>query len=125
MKAFITGAAGFIGSNFVNRELSNPDSKFTQIVAFDSLTYAGSWSKINPVKSDLKLEKIVGDIRNSNQLTESIKGSDIGIHFAAARRRRGRRAAGWSASTRGRRARTRSTCLKVKGLPRSWRRRRR
>ena len=83
MKAFITGAAGFIGSNFVNRELSNPDSKFTQIVAFDSLTYAGSWSKINPVKSDLKLEKIVGDIRNSNQLTESIKGSDIVIHFAA------------------------------------------
>lgn len=83
MKAFITGAAGFIGSNFVNRELSNPDSKFSQILAFDSLTYAGSWSKINPVKSDVKLEMITGDIRNSNQLTESIQGSDIVIHFAA------------------------------------------
>lgn len=83
MKAFITGAAGFIGSNFVNRELSNPDSKFSQILAFDSLTYAGSWSKINPVKSDVKLEMITGDIRNSNQLIESIKGSDIVIHFAA------------------------------------------
>ena len=46
MKTLITGAAGFIGSNFVFHMLdSHPDY---DIVGLDSLTYAGNLETIAP-----------------------------------------------------------------------------
>ncbi len=39
MKLFVTGAAGFIGSNYVRWLLANSDDEVT---IFDALTYAGN-----------------------------------------------------------------------------------
>ena len=38
MRLFITGAAGFIGSNYVRHVLNTTDDEIT---VFDALTYAG------------------------------------------------------------------------------------
>ena len=39
MKLFVTGAAGFIGSNYVRHVMANTDAEVT---VFDALTYAGN-----------------------------------------------------------------------------------
>ena len=47
MKILITGAAGFIGSNFVFYMMDrHPDY---EIIALDSLTYAGNLETLEPV----------------------------------------------------------------------------
>jgi len=40
MKLFVTGGAGFIGSNFIRQALSSGEGH--RIVNFDALTYAGN-----------------------------------------------------------------------------------
>jgi len=46
MKIFVTGGAGFIGSNYVRWVLANTDHEVT---VFDSLTYAGNLSTLKDV----------------------------------------------------------------------------
>ncbi len=41
MKIFVTGGAGFIGSNYVRWVLANTDH---EVVNYDALTYAGNLS---------------------------------------------------------------------------------
>ena len=43
VKLFVTGAAGFIGSNYVRWVLANSDH---QVTVFDKLTYAGNLDNI-------------------------------------------------------------------------------
>jgi dTDP-glucose 4,6-dehydratase len=46
VKIFVTGGAGFIGSNFVRMALSDrlPGLEESEITVFDSLTYSGNLS---------------------------------------------------------------------------------
>lgn len=42
MKILVTGGAGFIGSNFVKRQINSDPMKVSKIVVLDKLTYAGN-----------------------------------------------------------------------------------
>ena len=60
MKLFVTGAAGFIGSNFVLDWLANPVAE--GIINLDKLTYAGNLANLESVKNDPRHVFIHGDI---------------------------------------------------------------
>ncbi len=78
-KVLVTGGAGFIGSNFVNKSLNDrPD---LEITVLDALTYAGSLSNLDPVKDRIKF--IQGDIRDANLVNQVVAGQDLIVHFAA------------------------------------------
>jgi dTDP-glucose 4,6-dehydratase len=60
MKLFVTGGAGFIGSNFVRHMLAaHPD---VHIVNFDTLTYAGNLENLTDVEKDPRYVFVRGDI---------------------------------------------------------------
>ena len=77
----VTGAAGFIGSNFV--EYFWEKHKDYKIVVLDKLTYAGNKENLNKVIS--KIEFIEGDICDFELIKEILKKYNINgiIHFAA------------------------------------------
>ncbi|MFP4497414.1 MAG: GDP-mannose 4,6-dehydratase [Vulcanimicrobiota bacterium] len=80
-KIFITGGAGFIGSNFIRIFLDkHPDVK---VICFDALTYAGNMDNLNDVQDNRNFEFIKGDIRNQKQVEAAMDGCDGVIHFAA------------------------------------------
>lgn len=83
MKILVTGAAGFIGSNFVYYELDkHPED---EIVALDLLTYAGNLKNLNGCKDNPNFKFVKMDIRdreNINKLFEDEK-FDIVVNFAA------------------------------------------
>src|SRR5687768_13957275 len=57
---FVTGGAGFIGSNLVHRILElEPDAR---VVVFDKLTYAGNLDNLEPVAHDARFTFVQGDI---------------------------------------------------------------
>jgi dTDP-glucose 4,6-dehydratase len=66
----VTGAAGFIGSNFVRMLLSRPGTaaQFERIVAFDILTYAGNLGNISDLLSHPLLKFVRGDITDAGAL---------------------------------------------------------
>lgn len=79
MKILVTGAAGFIGSNFVHWTLKNRPN--VSIFALDALTYAGSLERLESVKDDI--EFIHGDIRDCEVVDRLVSKVDLVINFAA------------------------------------------
>ena len=69
MKIFVTGGAGFIGSNYVRWVLANTDHEVT---VFDSLTYAGNLSTL-----------VKGNICQPGDVDAAMRGHDAVVHFAA------------------------------------------
>jgi dTDP-glucose 4,6-dehydratase len=82
MRYFITGGAGFIGSNYVEHLFENV-SNVTGVTIFDNLTYAANEKNFRKYENDPRLKMIKGDICNSKQLTESMVNHDFVINFAA------------------------------------------
>lgn len=80
MKLFVTGAAGFIGSNYVRHVLSTTDDEVT---VFDALTYAGNLSSLDDVASDPRYRFVQGDICDRRAVTAAMEGHDAVVHFAA------------------------------------------
>ncbi|RMG43209.1 MAG: dTDP-glucose 4,6-dehydratase [Candidatus Dadabacteria bacterium] len=83
MKTLITGAAGFIGSNFVHYLVSErPD---WQVSALDVLTYAGNFENIASLVESGKVEFLKIDITDREAIEDLFKSEqfDIVFHFAA------------------------------------------
>lgn len=80
MKLFVTGAAGFIGSNYVRWVLANTDHEVT---VFDKLTYAGNLSSIEDVLDDRRARFVQADICDQDAVGEHLPGHDAVVHFAA------------------------------------------
>ena len=68
-KILVTGAAGFIGSNFINHILSTRDD--FEIVNLDKLTYAGNLENLKPSEGKKNYHFVKGDITN-NELVDYI-----------------------------------------------------
>jgi dTDP-glucose 4,6-dehydratase len=80
MKLFVTGAAGFIGSNYVRWLLANGDDELT---VFDKLTYAGNLASIEDVLDDRRCRFVQADICDQDAVAEHLPGHDAVVHFAA------------------------------------------
>jgi dTDP-glucose 4,6-dehydratase len=82
MKLFVTGGAGFIGSNFI-RTLLAEDSG-VEVVNFDALTYAGNLENLSDVAADARYRFVRGDIANPNDVLDALDaGTDAVVNFAA------------------------------------------
>lgn len=80
MKLLVTGGAGFIGSNFVERRLEvHPGDR---IVVLDKLTYAGRRESLEGLPAD-RIEFVEGDICDRNAVMAAIDGCDATVNFAA------------------------------------------
>ena len=82
MTILVTGAAGFIGSNFVLHWLSHSNEK---IIAVDKLTYAGNLENLKAVESNPKFIFVHGDIGDSKLIAKTLKNNKPRaiINFAA------------------------------------------
>jgi len=84
MKYFVTGGAGFIGSNYVRGLLSKKwGHDVEKVTVFDSFTYAGNIHNLDECKEDSRLSVVNGDIRNAEDIAASLPGHDVIVHFAA------------------------------------------
>src|SRR5512145_2408322 len=85
MKLLVTGAAGFIGSNFVYSWLARHSAD--EIVGLDSLTYAGNIANLNGLPSDQKerFTFVRADIGDSFAVRDIFQAGEIDqvVHFAA------------------------------------------
>lgn len=80
MKIFVTGGAGFIGSNFIRHLLSARDYA---VVNYDKLTYAGNLSNLESVAGNPRYQFIRGDICDAAAVEAAMSGCDAVVHFAA------------------------------------------
>jgi dTDP-glucose 4,6-dehydratase len=80
MRLFVTGAAGFIGSNYVRRVLATSDD---QVTVYDALTYAGNEATLRDLEGDPRYQFVKGDIRDRDAVSRAMDGHDAVVHFAA------------------------------------------
>jgi dTDP-glucose 4,6-dehydratase len=79
--AFITGGAGFIGSNFTRHILdAMPDLR---VVVFDKLTYAGNRANLSAIEDDSRFRFVQGDICDEAAVRSAMEGCVWVINFAA------------------------------------------
>src|SRR5260221_657435 len=81
MKIFVTGGAGFIGSNFIRMVLGL--NKSYSIVNYDNLTYAGNLANLKSVAGDAHYRFVKGDICDIAAVETAMTGCDTVVHFAA------------------------------------------
>ncbi len=80
MKLFVTGGAGFIGSNYVRHVLGSTDDEIT---VFDALTYAGNLENLDGLDTDPRFRFVKGDICDRATVRDAMDGHDVVVHFAA------------------------------------------
>lgn len=79
MKLLVTGAAGFIGSNFVRYWAeTHPED---EVIILDKLTYAGNRANFEPLAPNHSF--IEGDIADEETVRKAMEGCDTVVHFAA------------------------------------------
>jgi dTDP-glucose 4,6-dehydratase len=81
MRILVTGAAGFIGSNFVRHRVArHPDD---HVVAFDLLTYAGNRENLADVEDGIVF--VQGDIADAELAERTLRDEEIEVvvNFAA------------------------------------------
>lgn len=79
----VTGAAGFIGANFMYQWAENHPAD--TLVAFDALTYAGNRASLEPLESAGQLNFVHGDICDVTAVAQTVTEFQVDtiVHFAA------------------------------------------
>src|SRR4051794_8220455 len=77
-RCFVTGAAGFIGSNLVDRLLAMGH----EVVGFDNFS-TGNPNFLEPALQNPCFRLIRGDLLDLEQLTEAVSGCEMVFHLAA------------------------------------------
>ena len=80
MRLFVTGGAGFIGSNYVRHVLATSDDEVT---VFDALTYAGNLETLQDLQENPRFRFVQGDITDREAVGAAMPGHDMVVHFAA------------------------------------------
>lgn len=83
MKLLVTGAAGFIGSNFIRMIAKGDLQGVSGVKVLDKLTYAGIRANLDPVNDMSWYEFVQGDICDLQVVSELLQGVDAVINFAA------------------------------------------
>ena len=83
MKLLVTGAAGFIGSNFVRMIAKGELQGVSGVKVLDKLTYAGIKSNLDSAADLSQFEFRQGDICDPKVVTELLKEVDAVLNFAA------------------------------------------
>lgn len=79
MKYFVTGGAGFIGSNMVDRLLSEPEN---EVVAYDNFSTGRREFLEDALKND-RFTLVEGDTLDLDAMTGAMQGCEFVFHFAA------------------------------------------
>jgi dTDP-glucose 4,6-dehydratase len=83
MHVLVTGAAGFIGSNFVRMAARGVFPQISQVTVLDKLTYAGNILNLDQAKTMSDYTFIEGDICNAELIKDLVENVDAVINFAA------------------------------------------
>ena len=78
MRAFVTGAAGFIGSNLVDRLLAEGH----EVTGFDNFS-TGFRRFLEAALPDRRFRLVEGDLQDLEALTRAMVGADFVFHLAA------------------------------------------
>ncbi len=82
MAIFVTGGAGFIGSQFVRDWVARYPSQ--PVINFDNLTYAGNLENLASVAGHPAYSMVKGDITDPEAVRAALpQGCDAIVHFAA------------------------------------------
>jgi dTDP-glucose 4,6-dehydratase len=79
MTIFVTGGAGFIGSEFVRQTVPHH-----RVINFDKLTYAGNLDNLTSVAQHPNYSFVIGDVCDARAVADAIpEDCDAIVHFAA------------------------------------------
>jgi len=83
MRLLVTGAAGFIGSNFVRMFASGRFNGCSRVLVLDKLTYSGTKANLKQAEKLSNYSFIEGDICDSNLVSGLLDEVDAVVYFAA------------------------------------------
>ena len=75
---FVTGGAGFIGSNLVAALVSAGE----RVRVLDNLE-TGRWEHLDGIPEQSKIERLEGDIRDADAVARAAQGVEVIFHEAA------------------------------------------
>jgi dTDP-glucose 4,6-dehydratase len=83
VRYFITGGAGFIGSNFIEQLLISSNETLEKVTIYDKLSYAANRRNLEQSLKDPRVSLVVGDICHKENLQAQMTDHDFVVHFAA------------------------------------------